>query len=73
MKKIQITQDLFVKMIKYFYGDEFEVEMSINVQSEFWVNFDCTFIDISKPAAVKSIQKNGYIAPNPVNEPAGRI
>ena len=25
MKKIQITQDLFVKMIKYFYGDEFEV------------------------------------------------
>ena len=48
MKKIQITQDLFVKMVKYFYGDEFEVEMSINVQSEFWVNFDCTFIDISK-------------------------
>jgi len=25
MKKIQITQDLFVKMIKYFYGDEFEL------------------------------------------------
>ena len=25
MKKIQITQELFVKMIKYFYGDEFEV------------------------------------------------
>lgn len=25
MKKIQIMQDLFVKMIKYFYGDEFEV------------------------------------------------
>ena len=22
MKKIQITQDLFVKMIKYFYSDE---------------------------------------------------
>ena len=26
MKKIQITQDLFVKMIKYFYGDEFEID-----------------------------------------------
>ena len=26
MKKIQITQDLFVKMIKYFYGDEFELD-----------------------------------------------
>ena len=25
MEKIQITQDLFVKMIKYFYGDEFEL------------------------------------------------
>ena len=25
MKKIQITQDLFVKMIKYFYGDKFEL------------------------------------------------
>lgn len=48
MKKIQITQDLFVKMIKYFYGDEFEVEMSINVQSKFTQNSDCTFIDISK-------------------------
>lgn len=23
MKKIQITQDLFVKMIKYFYSEEF--------------------------------------------------
>ena len=26
MKKIQITQDLFVKMIKYFYSDEFELD-----------------------------------------------
>ena len=26
MKKIQITQYLFVKMIKYFYGDEFELD-----------------------------------------------
>lgn len=26
MKKIQITQDLFVKMIKYFYSDEFEID-----------------------------------------------
>ena len=25
MKKIQITQDLFVKMIKYFYSEEFEL------------------------------------------------
>lgn len=25
MKKIQITQELFVKMLKYFYGDEFEL------------------------------------------------
>ena len=26
MKKIQITQDLFLKMIKYFYGEEFELD-----------------------------------------------
>lgn len=25
MKKIQITQDLFVKIIKYFYSEEFEL------------------------------------------------
>lgn len=26
MKKIQITQELFVKMLKYFYGEEFELD-----------------------------------------------
>ena len=26
MKKIQITQDLFVKMIIYFYSEEFELD-----------------------------------------------
>lgn len=26
MKKIQITQELFVKMLKYFYGEEFEFD-----------------------------------------------
>lgn len=26
MKKIQITHDLFVKMIKYFYSEEFELD-----------------------------------------------
>ena len=26
MKKIQITQDLFVKILKYFYGEEFELD-----------------------------------------------
>ena len=25
MKKIQITQDLFVKILKYFYSEEFEL------------------------------------------------
>ena len=25
MKKIQITQELFVKMLKYFYSDELEI------------------------------------------------
>ena len=25
MKKIQITQDLFVKILKYFYNEEFEL------------------------------------------------
>lgn len=25
MKKIQITQELFVKMLKYFYGEELEL------------------------------------------------
>lgn len=25
MKKIQITQELFVKMLKYFYSEEFEL------------------------------------------------
>ena len=26
MKKIQITEELFVKMLKYFYGEEFELD-----------------------------------------------
>ncbi len=26
MKKIQITQDLFVKILKYFYSEEFELD-----------------------------------------------
>ena len=26
MKKIQITQELFVKILKYFYGEEFELD-----------------------------------------------
>lgn len=26
MKKIQITQELFVKMLKYFYSDELEID-----------------------------------------------
>ena len=26
MKKIQIPQELFVKMLKYFYGEEFELD-----------------------------------------------
>ena len=26
MKKIQITQELFVKMLKYFYGEKFELD-----------------------------------------------
>ena len=26
MKKIQITRELFVKMLKYFYGEEFELD-----------------------------------------------
>lgn len=26
MKKIQITQELFIKMLKYFYGEEFELD-----------------------------------------------
>ena len=26
MKKVQITQELFVKMLKYFYSDELEID-----------------------------------------------
>ena len=26
MKKVQITQELFVKMLKYFYSEEFELD-----------------------------------------------